>query len=252
MFDVRVGSPVGLVTNFVDSLSNPSVVGGVRYLDVTLDLPSWLSHPMQEFMAGTDAIEREALHAWQPDRENGLEYALFFVRGERDAYRRAISSVDAIVDFELSRVDDAGFYSYVVQETRPEDAAWRSAFAARNLVVPYPVVYDETGRTRLTVVGADDDLRGVVDDLPDEVGVTVHGVGRLDFRLGSPAAELTDRQLEAVRVARDMGYYEVPRDHSLEDVADAMDVARSTLSTHLRKAERALVERAVGERPDGE
>lgn len=59
----------------------------------------------------------------------------------------------------------------------------------------------------------------------------------------SPAAVtgLTDRQREAVETAYREGYFEWPREATAEEVAEALDVAPSTLHAHLRKAESALL-----------
>ncbi|SEP05653.1 PAS domain S-box-containing protein [Halogranum amylolyticum] len=53
-------------------------------------------------------------------------------------------------------------------------------------------------------------------------------------------AVLTDRQLEAIRIAHLAGYFEWPREHSGEEVASMMDVCQSTYMQHLRAAERKL------------
>ncbi|GAA0257772.1 helix-turn-helix domain-containing protein [Halobaculum roseum] len=218
----------------------------MRYLDATIDQPASTRHPMQAFIAETDAVRREELLAWQAVPRRDIEYALFLVEGDLDRYREAIAGVDSVPEFQLSPVDEDRFHSFVVQETRPEDAAWRAAFAERGLVVTFPVLYDAEGRMRLRVVGEAGALRSAFRDLPEGLSATVHHVGDLDHRLGSPAARLTARQREALAVAFDAGYYEVPRETDLDAVADELDCARATASAHLRKAERALVADALG------
>nr|WP_272904676.1 helix-turn-helix domain-containing protein [Halobacterium sp. TGN-42-S1] len=52
---------------------------------------------------------------------------------------------------------------------------------------------------------------------------------------------LTDRQLAALQLALECGYYEQPRRTSLRDLADRTSVARSTFEEHLRKAENKLL-----------
>jgi PAS domain S-box-containing protein len=49
---------------------------------------------------------------------------------------------------------------------------------------------------------------------------------------------LTDRQLEIVEAALDEGYFEWPRDHSAEEIAEGLDITQPTVSKHLRAAER--------------
>ena len=54
--------------------------------------------------------------------------------------------------------------------------------------------------------------------------------------------ELTDRQLEAIRLAHVGGYFEPTRQVSGDELAEAMDITRPTFHQHLRAAERKLVD----------
>ncbi|MEF8776952.1 MAG: helix-turn-helix domain-containing protein [Haloarculaceae archaeon] len=53
--------------------------------------------------------------------------------------------------------------------------------------------------------------------------------------------DVTARQLAALRLALESGYYEQPRKTSLRDLAEQTAVARSTYEEHLRKAENKLL-----------
>lgn len=61
----------------------------------------------------------------------------------------------------------------------------------------------------------------------------------------TPTAGLTDPQREALRTAHEMGYFEVPRDASLGDVAAELDISPPALSERLRRASDRLVEETV-------
>jgi predicted DNA binding protein len=52
---------------------------------------------------------------------------------------------------------------------------------------------------------------------------------------------LTDRQLDVVETAFEMGYYDWPRNCTGEDVADELDIASATFSEHVRSAEQKLL-----------
>ncbi|WP_137285614.1 helix-turn-helix domain-containing protein [Halorussus salinisoli] len=56
--------------------------------------------------------------------------------------------------------------------------------------------------------------------------------------------DMTDRQLAALQLALESGYYEQPRKTSLRELADQTGVARSTYEEHLRKAENKLLTNA--------
>jgi len=60
--------------------------------------------------------------------------------------------------------------------------------------------------------------------------------------------ELTDRQLSALQRAYLGGYFEWPRDVDGDELADTMDVSRSTFHQHLRAAERKLLAEVFADR----
>lgn len=53
---------------------------------------------------------------------------------------------------------------------------------------------------------------------------------------------IPERQRQLLNLALDMGYYELPREVTLQELADEADIAKPTASQHLRKAERHLME----------
>jgi len=61
----------------------------------------------------------------------------------------------------------------------------------------------------------------------------------------SPGDGLTDSQREALRVAYERGYFEIPRRASLEDVAGELGISASSASERLRRAQTQLIEEAV-------
>lgn len=57
-----------------------------------------------------------------------------------------------------------------------------------------------------------------------------------------PDSVLTDRQREVLRTAHREGYFRVPRDCSLAELAEILEVDKSTASTVLRRGEARLVD----------
>ncbi len=54
-------------------------------------------------------------------------------------------------------------------------------------------------------------------------------------------SRLTDRQEEVVRMACDLGYYDIPRRTDLNELAKRLGIGKSTLDVILRRAEGKLV-----------
>lgn len=212
----------------------------MKYLDCEIRLPDALLHPMASFVRETDAVDYEEMLAWNVRPSAGSEQVLFYVEADVERYRRRVEAVDPIVSFRIEPLDESSLYVWAREEIRPEDEAWREAFTGRQLVVVPPVQFDADAAMRLTVVGDGGDMQDMLDALPPSVDVTVHEIGGYDRRGGTLASTLTDRQFEAVAAAREVGYYEVPRTASLDDVATALDCAESTASVLLRRAEREV------------
>jgi len=60
---------------------------------------------------------------------------------------------------------------------------------------------------------------------------------------------LTERQRRLVIEATDAGYYDTPRECSLTDVAEHLDIAKSTASETLHRAEEKIVKQYVDQLP---
>lgn len=73
-----------------------------------------------------------------------------------------------------------------------------------------------------------------------EVDPDLHKLG--DYEGGQRTLDaLTDRQLEILQPAYDRRFYEVPREASIEDIADGIGLDDGAVSEHLQRAERNLL-----------
>lgn len=227
----------------------------MKYLDLRLRLPDRMLHPMQEFVREEDAVRYEEMLAWRVRPDEAIEYALYYVEADLERYRTAVRGVETVVDCRITPVDDGSAHVWVCEETRPETRAWRDAFADRQLIVVPPIRFDDAAAMEMTIVGDGGDIHDTLENVPPAVDVTVDEIGTYDRRGGSLVGTLTDRQLTAASTALQLGYYEVPREGSLDDVAEALGCAESTASVLLRRAERdvlsAVLDRYGGGAPSG-
>lgn len=99
---------------------------------------------------------------------------------------------------------------------------------------------DETG-VDVLIVGTRSALTRSIEQYHD-IGVDV--VLERITEYGGPRTPLdaiTDRQRDVLVTAFEMGYFEVPREASAADVAAEFDLDQSTVTEHLRRAERNLL-----------
>jgi predicted DNA binding protein len=126
-------------------------------------------------------------------------------------------------------------------------------FEEYNTLYQPPTIHRQ-GWEHYTVIAFDDgDVRELLHDLEADRDIEVLSKTAIREQ-GIPHSMLapvdrlfeavTDRQLAALQLALESGYYEQPRKTSLRELADRTDVARSTYEEHLRKAENKLLTNA--------
>ncbi|ARS88588.1 helix-turn-helix domain-containing protein [Natrarchaeobaculum aegyptiacum] len=214
----------------------------MRFVEVIVEEDDADRSSFDRQVAETDAILREELLNWRLSRNEVLNQ-LLFVLGDRRAYETALEAAPEIREYELRPVDDGRFYAYVQESMPNAETSWWAAFLAHDFIHVPPVVFED-GVVRLTLLGEFDALREVVADLSAEVRIEIEEIG--DYRGPGPRItdRLTARQYRALRVALERGYYEIPREAQLAEVAAELECTESTASDLLRRAERELV-RAV-------
>ena len=126
-------------------------------------------------------------------------------------------------------------------------------FEEHNCLYQSPTIYRQ-GWEHYTVVAFDgEDVRELLGDLRSDREIellanTPISETQIPHSMLAPAnqlfEDLTDRQLAALQLALERGYYEQPRKTSLRDLAEQTTVARSTFEEHLRKAENKLLTNA--------
>ncbi len=211
----------------------------MKAVRLTLAHSSETIHPMHRFVAECDEIGRYRMVS-QNHRPDEV-VMLFHVEGDRETYEAAIRArADDVVSVSIT--DGAGDAFFVTVRSTGTEVGDRliDAFTTRSLVTVPPVEYRSDWTIRFGAIGEPDDLRAAIDAVPDGIDVRIDRIGEYDA--GGPGPALTARQREVLRVAREHGYFEVPRETDVETVAEAVGCAPGTAAEHLRKAERAVIE----------
>ena len=194
-------------------------------------------------VAATDGADCSLELAGVVPSDDHSTLAYVRVAGDVDA---AASALAAGADHSVRRVrdqDDDGLLEWRATGSTPvgtvvDHGAQLRSFEATDGRVVYEVE-----------VASDDAVRSLLDSL-DRRFDGVHLLAKrecaspLDESTELPADTidgLTDRQQEAIEAAYRAGYFDWPRESTAEEVADSMDIAPSTLHSHLRKAEGSLL-----------
>lgn len=210
----------------------------MNYVRLRAHLPEEAVDPVHEALMAREAVTRVHLLSGGV-REDDPAY-IYYVEGDHEALADALAGTDAD-ELDVTSVDEDTCYVYLKRTPSEVELAIRETFTSGTLVATLPVVYHGDGSVSADVVGASADVQAAVDAAPVEVDVEAVG----EYAGPSRGPALTDRQREVLQVAREVGYYDVPRSAGQDDVADELGVAPGTVAEHLRKAEARLVDAAL-------
>ena len=84
------------------------------------------------------------------------------------------------------------------------------------------------------------------DFLADEgVALELHRLADGDERHGGSESAVTDAQREALVLAHERGFFEVPRETRLSEIADQLGISTQAVSERLRRGQAQLIEREL-------
>ncbi|MGB9965733.1 helix-turn-helix domain-containing protein [Halobacterium sp. CBA1126] len=164
-----------------------------------------------------------------------------------------LDEIDEIGTVLHESADEDGYHVVTRSCLCSLEASIVDRFEEHNCLYQSPTIYRQ-GWEHYTVVAFDgDDIRELLGDLRSDreielLSKTSISETQIPHSMLAPASQLfedlTDRQLAALQLALERGYYEQPRQTSLRDLAEQTSVARSTYEEHLRKAENKLLTNA--------
>lgn len=154
-----------------------------------------------------------------------------------------LSALECVDQWERVAETDDG-YLYVIGFTAPE-LPESLGEEVEDLIGTCDPELDD-GSATMSLVGPQETISGTIREY-EAAGISpdLRKLGSYEGR-EDPVDALTDRQQEVIRTAFDMGYYEVPREVSTEEVAAELDLDPSTVSEHLQRAERNALRQLLG------
>jgi len=202
---------------------------------ITIDPTAITLPPVYEFLAER---ERSQIVNWNvSEPPTGF---LIRLDGDYDGLSDVIEESDAAADAEIIPLTEQSCYLFIEGELAPGARLLFENFTRGSLLTVPPVTINSDGRSTFTLVGTESDIQAAVGGIPDSVPVQVEAVGGRRVAADSVLGELSERQREAVDAALSLGYYDVPREATIEEVAAELDCATATAAEHLRKAESAV------------
>ena len=168
-------------------------------------------------------------------------YRVEFVGTDIDTVEAALDSSSRVHAYRRIRESTDGcLFALTVTDPSPPMLA-EAGVNLRSLVA-------EDGEVRLVVEAPTDvdiaELQATLADQYDHAELVSKQHGRREQLVEGHhtllAEELTDKQLDVLETAAQLGYFAWPRESTAEEVADALDISSATFHQHLRAAEGKL------------
>lgn len=207
----------------------------MRTATVRIDSESRGLHPADAEMAARPDVRREAIDNVTA-LADGTCVVLCRFRGDVSSIDRVLSTAEDVIDHHMTVADEI-VYAHVHFEPTETTEALLDLRRAHELVVRMPIRWLSDGRLEVSAVGDDRTLQRAIEEIPDSLAVELVEIGEYEPSNEDPGALLTDRQLEVLDAAIEVGYYEEPREGTQADVADAVGLAPATVGEHLRRIE---------------
>ena len=120
----------------------------------------------------------------------------------------------------------------------------KTAIELSNIHVQPPYGIDSERGMEMRMSGLSGSIRRFVSLMrmvmpPDKI--SVHSIR--ENATNGWTSDLTERQREVISLAIRMGYYDPNSNVKLKDIADEMDMARSTLGEHIKRAEYEIMKK---------
>lgn len=182
---------------------------------------------------------------------DGSVVIVYEVDGTPEAIHEAVDDdLDKIVEYTITEdreplIFQVWFY--------PDDHLERllDVHQSFGVSVEFPITYVSQQPATIEIVetGPRDQLRGRIEDTREIADVDINYIHRYDPESEQAFRELTDRQQEVLQTAVELGYYQIPRETTHQEIADELGCSKSVVGQHLRRVEASLVDSVV---PNGD
>lgn len=209
---------------------------------VVIEIPRrFLSDPLRR----AERLESwKIIQAFRSDHEGYAGVCKLKMRSSKYGLKTLIGLFGITKIKPLSKESDGSFIAYV--EGRPMREWIRVSSPREGYQFP---PFELTSRTwKKTFLGTENQVRKTLDKM-ERAGVRFRIISAEEARFtpDSLLSSLTENQRRTLITAHSLGYYDFPRRMGSETLARTLHLSKSTVSEHLRKAEKSLLDQVFVE-----
>lgn len=228
----------------IDERDKGGQLQGPRYATVLLELNDENESTDDDIIPRRSAVTRRQLHHYNlVDDETVV--LLYHFQGDLEQIEAVLDSAPDVLNYDLVDQREGGRFAYIHCKLNDPVRSIVSTVHQFEVVLDMPLEFTDEGSVKATLIGEEPALGEALEAISEIVNIHLEKTGTYRPGVRDLGATLTDRQHQILTVAVDQGYYEVPRQSALEDVAAEMDLSRATVGEHLQKIEAKVLSRIV-------
>jgi DNA-binding CsgD family transcriptional regulator len=206
----------------------------MRYATVVISPGDEGLHPADKALTDEPSVTRRAI-SQVTLLDDGTAVMLYRLHGDLARAGALLEACPEVIDSDVTEGSEGLAYIHVDANETVESLL--RILQENEIVIDPPIDCLPDGAVRVTLVGRSAAIRRAVDAVPGHLTMTLESLGDYQPDSSQLVARLTDRQREILEAAVELGYYEVPRRATHDEIAAEVGLSAGTVGEHLRKVE---------------
>jgi predicted DNA binding protein len=212
----------------------------MKSLKITLRFSDGAFHSVDRAISQVESLERRELLDIDLFKDDSCVLFYRLSGHNLDQLQRILDEHPDIISGEALTHENHHYLFMHIKEGEPISTLM-NIVDKHALLLRRPLLFTRKGSLQVEVIGTESDLRDALDEALREVDVEIDKFTEyIPDRTEGILSILTERQLEVLRSAVQLGYFENPRQASYEEIAEEVNCSTTTANVLLREAERKV------------
>lgn len=216
----------------------------MRYATVVLDAGPDGFYPDYRSYIEQASVTHERIHQIHL-LNDGTIAELYQFRGDLNRVAATLEASSHVLHYDVAETEDGSGLVYLHMTATDATTSLLALLREFELILDPPLEVTDDGAIRVTLLGDETALQGMLTAASDIVDIHLEQTGEYKPEGRDLASRLTDRQHQILTMAVAKGYYTVPREASISDIANEVDLSQSTVGEHLQKIEAKVLSEIV-------
>jgi predicted DNA binding protein len=199
--------------------------------------------PIDRLTNNDSRIQRQTLNQIQL-LNDGTAVLLCEVRTDSGTIEQTLENSSTTLAYQISKTE-SGFLIYLHYQPGKLTIKALTLLEEHEIIIDTPLDFTADGGLRLTVFGEEQAIQTAAAAIPANIEMTVERTGEYESKSNTPFSRLTENQQETLKVAMELGYFDVPKGTTHDAIAEERNRTAGTIGEQLQRIEETIFEEVV-------